>query len=253
MNVLSACARGPRRAVAGSARSWGGAPCARWRRRLRRSTSRASCGDAGSTAPRSTASARSPRRRLAARPAPGRRRSGAPRPSGAHREHRAWCSDASGRISCSTSRWRVVGHLHHLDQPGAHDVGQLAERADAVVGGPSRPMAAGLALLGHRRQVLVPGHEVVDLVDVDLAAGTTSSWRRSSPSSARSTLVAIIRPAAARQRVPSTALASRRSARCRPGAAASSIVVMHRVGVRGARARGPDLRRAQRRLRRRGC
>ena len=65
---------------------------------------------------------------------------------------------------------RVVGHLDGVDTAGGHELGEFAEGSRGVVGGSDQadqPLVPGG--LEHR-QVRGPGHQVVDLHDVDPAA-----------------------------------------------------------------------------------
>jgi hypothetical protein len=62
---------------------------------------------------------------------------------------------------------RVERHLHRVDAPAAHRRLQLAERARVVVGGADQADAPDGPLALDPRQPLAPGHEVVDLEQVD--------------------------------------------------------------------------------------
>ena len=65
---------------------------------------------------------------------------------------------------------RVVGHLHGVDAAGAHELGELAEGRRGVVGGADQADLPAVPGGLEHGQVRGPGHQVVDLHQVDPAA-----------------------------------------------------------------------------------
>jgi len=65
---------------------------------------------------------------------------------------------------------RVVRHLDGVDSPGGHELGQFAEGGRGVVSGSEQADQPPVPRGFQHRQVLGPGHQVVDLHEVDAAA-----------------------------------------------------------------------------------
>ena len=65
---------------------------------------------------------------------------------------------------------RVVRHLDRLDPAGPHDARELVEGRRLVVGRADEADVPGVALALEPRQALLPGDEIVDLLELDVAA-----------------------------------------------------------------------------------
>ena len=66
--------------------------------------------------------------------------------------------------------YRIVGDLDGVDAAGAHDLSEIAEGSRRVVGGSDQADQSLVPGGFEHRQVRGPGHQVVDLHDVDPAA-----------------------------------------------------------------------------------
>ena len=108
----------------------------------------------------------------------GTRRSSAPSPNGRITMTPSPRSAASGRISrFDLALERVVGDLNRGDRARLHDLSQLAERGRLVMrradGADTPPPCSSSS----KRELLTPGHQVVDLIQVDAVVVEPSARR----------------------------------------------------------------------------